>query len=139
MWYNSIMAAVLRSPLHGMLSKNMMLITVTGKKTGRQYTTPVSYSQQGEVLWVISNRERTWWRNLSGGAPVRLVFKGKTINAYGEAVTDDAQVEEQLDEYISHFPRSARALGVETAEGRLDQQSLKASARTKVFVRIQQS
>lgn len=76
MWYNSIMAAVLRSPLHGMLSKNMMLITVTGKKTGRQYTTPVSYSQQGEVLWVISNRERTWWRNLSGGAPVRLVFKG---------------------------------------------------------------
>ena len=79
MWYNSIMSAVLRSPLHGMLSKNMMLITVTGKKSGREYTTPVSFTRQGDDLWVISKRERTWWRNLIGGAPVRLELKGEPM------------------------------------------------------------
>ena len=38
---NDFMAWVLRSPFHGMLSKGMMLITITGRKTGKTYTTPV--------------------------------------------------------------------------------------------------
>ena len=40
---NDFMAWVLRSPFHGMLSNGMMLITVTGRKTGKAYTTPVGY------------------------------------------------------------------------------------------------
>jgi hypothetical protein len=35
----------LRSPLHGILSKNFLLINFTGRKSGRVFTTPVSYSQ----------------------------------------------------------------------------------------------
>lgn len=40
---NDFMAWVLRSPFHGMLSNGMMLITVTGRKTGKTYITPVGY------------------------------------------------------------------------------------------------
>jgi len=100
MWYNPIMITLLRSSLHGMLSKNMVLITVTGSKSGRQYTTPVNYYQQGDDLWVVSKRERTWWRNLKGGAPVSLVFKGKAVQAFGESVTGQAEVKKRLGEYI---------------------------------------
>lgn len=64
---NDFMAWVLRSPLHGMLSNGMMLITITGRKTGKTYTTPVGYYVEGETLWVITSRERKWWRNLQGG------------------------------------------------------------------------
>jgi len=32
---NDFMAWVLRSPFHGMLSNGMMLITITGRKTGK--------------------------------------------------------------------------------------------------------
>jgi hypothetical protein len=40
---NDFMSWVLRSPLHGMLSNSMMLITVKGHKTGKEYTLPVNY------------------------------------------------------------------------------------------------
>ena len=34
---NDFMVWVLRSPFHGMLSNGMMLITITGRKTGKTY------------------------------------------------------------------------------------------------------
>ena len=57
---NGFMSWVLRSPLHGMLSNGMMLITVTGSKTGKKYTTPVEYFLEDDHLLVMTNRDRTW-------------------------------------------------------------------------------
>jgi len=64
---------------------NTMLITVTGCKTGRQYSTPVGFYREGDTLWVISNRDRTWWRNVKNGANVSLFLNGKTVTAFAEA------------------------------------------------------
>jgi hypothetical protein len=46
---NDFMAWVLRSPFHGMLSGGMLLVTVTGRKTGKAYTLPVEYVQEGRL------------------------------------------------------------------------------------------
>ena len=35
------MKLVLRSPVHKMVSKTVLLITFTGRKSGKTYTTPV--------------------------------------------------------------------------------------------------
>ncbi len=40
MWYNPIMMWLLRSPLHGMLSSSTMIITYTGRKSGKMFSTP---------------------------------------------------------------------------------------------------
>ncbi|MBK6434209.1 nitroreductase/quinone reductase family protein [Candidatus Amarolinea dominans] len=61
---NSFIAWLLRSPLNSLLSSNTLLITMTGRKTGLLITTPVNYVRDGDRLWVISSRDRTWWRNL---------------------------------------------------------------------------
>ncbi|MGE5642713.1 MAG: nitroreductase/quinone reductase family protein, partial [Byssovorax cruenta] len=61
---NDFISWVLRSPFHGMLSNSMMLITVTGRKTGKKYTTPVGYFRENGDLLVLTSRDRTWWRNL---------------------------------------------------------------------------
>jgi len=45
---NPLIITILHSPLHSMMSKATMLITFTGRKSGKQYTTPVSYSQEGD-------------------------------------------------------------------------------------------
>ena len=42
---NAGMRFILRSPLHGMVSKTITLISFTGRKSGKAYSTPVSYSQ----------------------------------------------------------------------------------------------
>ncbi len=79
MWFNPIMTFLLRSPLHSLVSNSMMLISVTGRKSGRRVTLPVSYVRENDTLWVISSRNRQWWRNLLGGAPVTLRLAGQDI------------------------------------------------------------
>ena len=50
-WLNATMKFILKSPLHGMLSKTILVLTFTGQKSGKIYSTPVSYSRQdGEVV-----------------------------------------------------------------------------------------
>ena len=79
---NDFMSWVLRSPLHGMLSNSMMLITVTGRKSGKKYTLPVNYYRENGCLWVLTNRDRSWWRNVQGGAPVSLLLRRQPVSAY---------------------------------------------------------
>ena|SRR5437764_34581 len=86
--YNPIVMWLLRSPLHSLVDKNTMLITVTGRKTGKSYTFPVSYIRDGETLLVNSQRNRTWWKNLRDGAPVTIFLQGHVWSARGETFTN---------------------------------------------------
>jgi hypothetical protein len=84
------MKAVLHSPLHSVFSQNTLLITMTGLKTGQEYSVPVNYVQDGNTLYIISKRYRTWWRNLRGGRPVRVWLRGTQTK--GQATTDEVYV-----------------------------------------------
>jgi hypothetical protein len=39
---NKFPAMLLRSPLHGLMSKRFLLLTFTGRKSGRKHTIPVA-------------------------------------------------------------------------------------------------
>jgi deazaflavin-dependent oxidoreductase (nitroreductase family) len=112
MWYNKIMIALLRSPLHGMLGGSMMLITFTGRKSGKTFTTPVNYlivqDESGEYLLTTSQRDRTWWRNLRGGAPVTLRLRGRDVSARAEAIEDELRVTAELLTYLQKQPKMSR-------------------------------
>jgi deazaflavin-dependent oxidoreductase (nitroreductase family) len=133
---NSFMTFMLRSPLHGMMSGSTMLITVTGRKSGKSITTPVNYYQEGDTLWVISNRERTWWRNLKGGVPVKLHLRGREKSGFGEVLLDEAAVAPQIGEYVRHLPISARSLGVHIQDGQPDPADLRLLAKERVMIKI---
>ena len=133
---NSFMTFMLRSPIHGVMSGSTMLITVTGRKSGRPITTPVNYYQEGDTLWVISNRERTWWRNLKGGAPAKLRLRGQEVNGFGEVFLDEAAVAPQIGEYVRHLPMSARALGVHMQDDQPDPADLRRLAKERVMIKI---
>lgn len=36
MWFNPLIIALLRSPLHALMSANMIVLTYTGRKSGLQ-------------------------------------------------------------------------------------------------------
>jgi len=133
---NSFMTFMLRSPLHGVMSGSTMLVTVTGRKSGRLITTPVNYYQEGDTLWVISNRERTWWRNLKGGASLKLRLRGQELNGFGEVLLDEPAVAVQIGEYVRHLPISARSLGVQVQAGQPDPADLARLAQERVMIRI---
>lgn len=43
---NPVVKALIRSRLHGLASGSLALITVTGRRSGREHTFPVGYRQQ---------------------------------------------------------------------------------------------
>jgi deazaflavin-dependent oxidoreductase (nitroreductase family) len=132
---NDFMAWVLRSPFHGMLS-GMMLITFTGRKTGKTYTTPVGYYEEGGYLWVITSRDRTWWRNLKGGANVKLLLKRKPVNGYAETELDDKTVEALMYKYVKYIPQAAKPMGIRVENGVANSEDINRVAKQRLFVRI---
>ncbi len=57
------MTWILRSPFHIFMG-GIMLITVTGRKTGRAISIPVNCARDGDTLLVTSKTGRTWWKNV---------------------------------------------------------------------------
>ncbi len=138
MWYNAIMAGLLRSPLHGLISKNFMLVTVTGKKTGKAYTTPVNYSREGNMLTIVSQRNRTWWRNLRGGRPLTIHLQGQDLSASGIVIEDDAGVTSDLTAYLKKNPPLAKYFQVTLdATGQPQCNDVARAAKNRVVVHIQ--
>ncbi len=135
---NDFMSWVLRSPLHGMLSNGMMLITVTGRKTGKKYTLPVGYYRENGFLWVITSRDRTWWKNLRGGAEVSLLLKRKPVTAFAEPELEERSVEARMVEYVKHVPQGAKPLGIRVENGNANAEDIARTAKERLFVRIKE-
>lgn len=134
---NDFMSWILRSPLHGMLSNGMMLITVTGRRTGKKYTTPVGYYRENGSLWVLTSRDRTWWKNLKGGAEVSLLLQRKPISAFAEPEMEINTVEARLVEYLRHVPQAAKPMGIRVENGIPNHADIQKISKDRLFVRIQ--
>jgi hypothetical protein len=132
---NDFVKFFLRTPLRAFMG-NTMLITVTGAKTGRTYSTPVSFYQNGGWLWIMSSRDRTWWRNVKNGAPVSVLIHGQTSTAFAEAELDEKAVETHLLDYIQHMPMAARSLKIRMENKKPNPEDIRRVAKDRMFVRV---
>ncbi len=102
---NPIMKLLLRSPLHFILSRGIMLITFQGKKSHRWFTTPVRYIQDGDTVRAFSSPHTFWWRNLVGGADVTLRLKGVDAGYHSTAIRNEPeQIGQWLQVYLERYP-----------------------------------
>ncbi|TMK42403.1 MAG: nitroreductase family deazaflavin-dependent oxidoreductase [Actinobacteria bacterium] len=89
---NPLVGLLLRAPLgHRLASRRLALITVTGRKTGREHTFPVGYTQRGDTVRIVVGwpERKVWWRNLRGGeAPVRIRIQGRERTGHATAQGD---------------------------------------------------
>jgi F420H(2)-dependent quinone reductase len=99
---NPVVRGVLRSPAHRLLSGHLALLTVTGRRSGRTFTFPVGYHQDGDrvTIGVDWPERKRWWRNLSEDARVEIwlagVRRAGTARAHGDEHAG-VTVEIQLD------------------------------------------
>ncbi len=137
-FYNPLMSVLLRSPLHGLVSKNLLLLTVTGRKSGKAITTPVNYVRAGDSLLIISWKNRTWWRNLRGGAPVSLHLQGRKVSAHGDVLEDDDAVAAGILRLLRAAPNFAGYFKVtlDAAGNPVDAAALRAAAKPRVIVEL---
>ena len=132
---NDVVALLLRSPMQALMG-NTLLLTVTGRKTGRKISLPVSYFQEGDSLWIISSRDRTWWKNLRSGARVEMRLHGRNASGFGELILDEKVVASRLDAYLRRMPASARYLGVGMTNGVPNCDDVGRAAGERIFVKI---
>ncbi len=135
-WLNRTMKSILRSPLHAMISKSTLLITFTGRKSGRRYTTPVSYSEHGDQLYVFTHA--AWWKNLGSGAPVTVRLRGREALGLAETEASDKQaIAIALAAHLRSVPSDARYYGVTfDPNGNPNIEEVKKAVTTVVMIRI---
>ena len=105
---NPTIRFLLRSPIHGFCSDSLMLITFTGRKSNRRFTTPVRYIQVGEIVRCFSTSKGLWWRNLRERAEVSLRIRGEEKQYTAVAIEHDPQrIRDALQHYLELFPQDA--------------------------------
>jgi hypothetical protein len=92
--FNAPVAAIADSPRLGAgLRRSVTLITYTGRRSGRTFSTPVAYRRRGDEsidIGVNLPAAKTWWRNFVGdGAPISLTLDGVERAGHGVAHRDD--------------------------------------------------
>lgn len=97
---NPAMAALLRSPFHGAISKSLMILIFDGRKSGKRYMIPVGYLAEGDQLYLFSHS--AWAKNFVDGAPVAMRLRGKLVHGTARVTTDatviDAVVRRMITE-----------------------------------------
>ena len=120
----------------GIGSRTLMVLEFTGKETGRPYSFPVGYMQEGETLFCYS--PFSWWRNLRGGAPVTVVLRGRKLTGIANVNTDTNQIATGLDSYLRHNPGDAFFFRVKLDQNRRpNPDDIVKAARANVQIRIE--
>jgi hypothetical protein len=120
---NTFVAALLSSPLHGLLSGSTDLVRYTGRRSERQFTTPTQYVRLDDDLLILVGRPeaKTWWRNFREERDLDVLLQGRWRPMRGRAVIGADEPETigpLLDVYLQRFPKAARALDGATPEAR---------------------
>jgi hypothetical protein len=104
---NPMLSSLLRTPLAGSARKQLMVLSFTGRKTGRPYSIPLSAHVIDNHLYALTGA--SWKHNFRGGAAAEVVYDGKTTAMRGELIGDRAIVS---DLYL----RCAQSYGVRRAQ-----------------------
>ena len=116
---NPFMRRFLRTPLAGGLRSQMMVVEVTGRKTGRRYSIPLSAHQIDGALYAMTSA--AWKANFRGGAFAQVVHNGSTTAMRGELIDDNAVVGGLAHRTAQVYGarRAQRMMGLRFRDGRV--------------------
>ncbi len=110
---NGLVLALLRSPLHWVLSGMALELRYTGRRSGRKYVLPVQYAPAGDqvVIWVQQPERKTWWRNFRTPGAVEARIRGRWHRGTARVVEpDDPGWQEARSQYVARWRRIARGV-----------------------------
>ena len=113
---NPAIVWILRSPLHPLLSVGLMLITVTGRRTGRRYTIPVGYQRHGDEITVLISKahRKRWWRNYLEPRPVELHVRGRALQGEARVLPGPSQeFRAAMEATFRRLPFMGRQFGID--------------------------
>ena len=128
---------IIRSPLHGIMSSKYAIIEFRGRKSGRIYRTPVAYVRDGDRI--LMSTDSPWYRNVAGGAHVRMVVRGRTVEGTADTVTDADASAAILRKLVDAIPSYSRPAGLAREDGRVSDGEIRraiAAGRVSIEIRL---
>lgn len=122
---NVPMRLLLRLPFKTPLNRRLMLLSFTGRKTGRAYRQPVSYVPDGDTL--LTPGGGRWKLNLREGEPIRIRLRGRDVSARPEFVRNVDEVERLLRKMMALNPRITSFVPFLGRDGSLDRGLMEAA------------
>lgn len=104
---NPALRFMLRTPFAGAARKQFMVLTVCGRKTGRQYAIPLSAHFIDGTLYAMT--DAPWKHNFRDGATAEVLHNGQTTTMRGELIQDRATLADL-------FHRCAESYGAKRAQ-----------------------
>lgn len=103
---NRMAMAMLRSPLHGMMSKSLLVLSYEGRRSGKRYELPLQYiaDDSGLYIWAGNATAKTWWRNFETPTLVEVSLRHRQIDAKASLVDDLGRRAELLRAYVERYP-----------------------------------
>ena len=135
---NPIVKTILKSPLHSIMSGDIVLLKFTGRKSGRELSTPVSYRVVDDSIHCFTDKVNQWWRNLDNVESIELVLKGKALIGKPTVVSKNSEViSKAFGDFLTALPRSASFSDVRlNKEKKPNQDDVERAAKALVFIEI---
>jgi deazaflavin-dependent oxidoreductase (nitroreductase family) len=135
-----VLYAIGLGPLIGRI---ILLLTTTGRRSGRKRITPLQYEMIGCDYFVGSARglKADWVRNIQSNSQVDVRVGSKIFQGTGEVVCDPAKFADFMEVRLNRHPRMV-GLILEKAHGfprRPSREQLEELAGTEAFVIIHPS
>ena len=137
--YNTLVTTLLRSPVHWLLSRHQMLVTIRGRRTERVYTIPVSYHEVNGRIHCFTELNNKWWHNLREGQEVEVTLRSRKLVGKPTVVADgSAKVGTALHDLLVAVPRDAPHSGVKLdADGHPIAADIEEARKRVVFISIE--
>jgi deazaflavin-dependent oxidoreductase (nitroreductase family) len=80
-------------------------LTITGRRSGREYTRPVWFVEEGESLYVvpITGTDSDWYRNIVQKPAVRVAAGDAELSATAIPIADSDRVDEVVDRFREKY------------------------------------
>ena len=110
------------------LGKRLMLVYLTGRKSGRHYRQPISYVRESETL--LTPGGGRWKLNLVDGEPTHVRLRGRDISLRPELVRHPVEVDRLLGVMSATNPTVGRFVPIpKQADGHYDRSRTSAGSR----------
>lgn len=120
---NVPMRIALRLPFATPLSRQLMLLSYQGSRSGKAYRVPVSYVRDGDTL--LTPGGGRWKLNLRSGEAIHIRLRGRDELATPELIGDVDEVRRLLAQMSIDNPRITSFVPVMGSNGQIDGDKLR--------------
>ena len=82
---------LLRRGWMGKMGEFVMIITTTGRKSGKKFTTPIAYQRDGEHIIAVNPGNSNWFHNVDANGSAVLEIQRQVIPVTGAVVRDEQE------------------------------------------------